>query len=77
VRPAARVGKAQSALEEPHLQILGRIESNDHAKPRVPVVDIALLRQGYGGHFSFRLGKKNGGPYWARTSDLFHVKETL
>jgi hypothetical protein len=19
----------------------------------------------------------NGGPYWARTSDLFHVKETL
>lgn len=21
--------------------------------------------------------KKDGGPYWTRTSDLFHVKETL
>ena len=24
----------------------------------------ALLRRGYGGHFYFRFGKKNGGPYW-------------
>jgi hypothetical protein len=35
------------------------------------------LRQGYGGQSSFRFGKETGGPYWTRTSDLFHVKEAL
>ena len=35
----------------------------------------ALLREAYGGQFS--PGAKTGGLYWARTSDLFHVKEAL
>lgn len=37
----------------------------------------ALLRQGFGGHFPFRIGKKNGGAEGNQTPDLFIANEAL